>query len=125
MQIWAIALGGALGAVTRYVSVTAVHTVVGRGFPWGTLTVNVVGSLLAGLLFTLFAERWNVGPELRGLVLVGFLGAFTTFSAFSMENLGMLLEGQLLRFLLNAMGSVLICLLAAWVGMLLARHVVA
>jgi CrcB protein len=125
MQIWAIALGGALGAVTRYASVTAVHTVVGRGFPWGTLTVNVVGSLLAGLLFTLFAERWNVGPELRGLVLVGFLGAFTTFSAFSMENLGMLLEGQLLRFLLNAMGSVLICLLAAWVGMLLARHVVA
>ena len=123
MQIWAIALGGALGAVMRYASVNAVHGFVGRGFPWGTLTVNVVGSLLAGLLFTLFAERWQVGPELRGLVLVGFLGAFTTFSAFSMENLGMLLEGQLLRFLLNAVGSVVICLLAAWAGMLLARNV--
>ena len=125
MQIWAIALGGALGAVMRYASVNAVHSVVGRGFPWGTLTVNVVGSLLAGLLLTLFAERWQVGPELRGLVLVGFLGAFTTFSAFSMENLGMLLEGQLLRFLLNAVGSVVICLLAAWAGMLLARNVMA
>ncbi len=122
MQIWAIAMGGALGAVARYASVSAVHSVLGRGFPWGTLAVNVLGSLLAGALFTLFAERWNAGPELRGLVLVGFLGAFTTFSAFSMENLGMLLEGQVVRFLLNAIGSVLICLLAAWVGMLLVRH---
>ena len=125
MQIWAIAVGGALGAVMRYASVNVVHSVVGPGFPWGTLTVNVLGSLLAGLLFTLFAERWQVGPELRAMVLVGFLGAFTTFSAFSMENLGMLLQGQPVRFLLNAVGSVVVCLLAAWVGMLLARNVMA
>jgi len=121
LQIFAIAGGGALGALGRFWVSTGVYRVLGRDFPWGTLAVNTLGSFLMGLLFVLFIERLIVGDEVRAAVLVGFLGAFTTFSTFSVETLNLIEQGYLVKAFLNAGTSVLICLLACWVGFLLGR----
>jgi CrcB protein len=98
-----------------------VYRLLGRDFPWGTLAVNVLGSFLMGLLFVLFLERLATGPEIRSGVLVGFLGAFTTFSTFSMETLTLMETGYLGRAFLNMGLSVLLCVLACWLGVLSGR----
>jgi CrcB protein len=120
-QVLAIAGGGALGALGRYWMSGGVYRLLGRDFPWGTLTVNVVGSFLMGLLVVLFLERLAVEPEWRAAVLVGFLGAFTTFSTFSIETLTLIEEGFTAKALLNVAASVLACVLACWAGVLLGR----
>jgi CrcB protein len=121
LQILAIAGGGALGALGRFWISTGVYHLLGRDFPWGTLAVNVVGSFLMGLLFVLFIERFAAGEEVRAAVLVGFLGAFTTFSTFSVETLTLIEQGFVAKAFLNAGASVLVCLLACWVGFSLGR----
>ena len=121
LQILAIAGGGALGALGRFWVSNGVHRLIGRDFPWGTLTVNSLGSFLMGLLFVLFIDRLATGPEVRGAILVGFLGAFTTFSTFSMETLSLIEDGSLVRALFNVGMNVLLCLLACWAGVLLGR----
>jgi CrcB protein len=120
-QILAIAGGGALGALGRFWVSTGVYRLFGRDFPWGTLAVNTLGSFLMGLLFVLFIERLAAGPEVRATVMVGFLGAFTTFSTFSIETIALIEEGYLGRAFLNMWVSVLVCLLACWAGVLLGR----
>jgi CrcB protein len=122
-QILAIAAGGALGAISRFWVSAGIYRLLGRDLPWGTFTVNVLGSFLMGALFVLFLERLATGPEVRSAVLVGFLGAFTTFSTFSMETLVLIEEGFLGRAFLNMWASVLVCLLACWLGVLLGRAV--
>ncbi len=121
LQILTIAGGGALGALGRFWMSSGVYRLLGRELPWGTLVVNTLGSFLMGLLFVLFMERSTAGPELQAAVLVGFLGAFTTFSTFSMETLALIEAGYLGRALLNLVLSVLVCLVACWVGLLLGR----
>ena len=121
MQILAIAGGGALGALGRFWMSLGVYRLLGRDFPWGTLTVNALGSFLMGLLYVLFIERLATGPELRSAVLVGFLGAFTTFSTFSMETLTLIETGYLGKALANMGASVLLCVLVCWLGVLLGR----
>ena len=121
LQILAIAGGGALGALGRFWVSTGAYRLLGRDFPWGTLAVNTLGSFLMGLLFVLFVERLAAGSELRAAVLVGFLGAFTTFSTFSMETLALIEEGYLGNAFLNMWVSLLVCLMACWVGVLLGR----
>ena len=121
-QILAIAAGGAVGAVLRFWLSTAVHAGLGRGFPYGTLAVNVLGSLLMGLLYALLLERMDVGPEVRAALLIGVLGAFTTFSTFSIETLNLIEQADYLKAVLNTLLSVLLCLLAAWGGLLLGRQ---
>jgi CrcB protein len=121
LQFLAIAGGGAVGALARFYASSGVYRALGRDFPWGTLVVNSVGSFLMGLLFVLFLERLATSPELRSAVLVGFLGAFTTFSTFSMETLTLIEQGLPGRALLNIIASVLVCLLACWLGVLLGR----
>ena len=121
LQILSIAGGGALGALGRFWMSTGVYRLVGRDFPWGTLAVNVLGSFLMGLLLVLFIERLAVGPEVRAAALVGFLGAFTTFSTFSVETLVLIEDGYLARAFLNMWVSVLVCLLACWAGFALGR----
>ncbi|MCG6862272.1 MAG: fluoride efflux transporter CrcB [Chromatiaceae bacterium] len=121
LQILAIAGGGALGALGRFWVSTGVYRLLGRDFPWGTLAVNTLGSFLMGLLFVLFIERLAVGSEARAAVLVGFLGAFTTFSTFSVETLALIEEGYLARAFLNMGMSVSVCLLACWAGLVLGR----
>lgn len=90
-KIALLAMAGALGTVSRYALAGFVHRINGVSFPWGTLTVNLTGCFLAGLLWTLFESRLSVTGETRILILIGFLGAFTTFSAMILET------GQLLR----------------------------
>jgi CrcB protein len=121
LQILAIAGGGALGALGRFGLSSGLYRLLGRDFPWGTLAVNVLGSFLMGLLFVLFLDRLAGPPELRSALLVGFLGAFTTFSTFSMETLLLVEQGFMVKALLNILASVLLCLLACWLGVLLGR----
>jgi len=121
IQILAIAGGGALGALGRFFMSTAVYRLLGSAFPWGTLAVNTLGSFLMGFLFVLFVERFGVGPQVRAAVLVGFLGAFTTFSSFSLETLKLIEEGALSAAFLNVTVSCLVCLLACWGGILVGR----
>lgn len=121
-QLVMIAAGGAVGSLMRFVLSTGVHRVVGRDFPYGTLSVNVFGSLLMGILYIVLIERASVGAEWRALLLVGFLGAFTTFSTFSIETLNLIENGELIKAGTNVFLSVFLCVLAAWLGVIMGRH---
>lgn len=121
-QILAIAGGGAIGAVLRYWVSNSAYDLLGKNFPYGTLVVNVVGSLLMGFLAIWLLERTFGGTALRAFLLIGLLGSFTTFSAFSLETLNLMENGQLLRALSNALLSVVLCVLAAGLGVILARQ---
>ncbi|TNF97939.1 MAG: fluoride efflux transporter CrcB [Gammaproteobacteria bacterium] len=122
IQALAIAGGGAIGALMRFYASTGVYALFGRGFPYGTLFVNVVGSLLMGILYILFLERMQVGPEVRSALLIGVLGAFTTFSTFSMETLALLENGEVMKASINIVLSVALCILAAWLGVIAGRQ---
>jgi CrcB protein len=116
-------MGGAIGAVLRYGASLGVYSFMGRGFPYGTLFVNVTGSLLMGLLGVLMLERFSIGPEWRAAVLVGVLGSFTTFSTFSIETLNLLEQGDVVPAVTNILLSVLVCLVAVWFGVLIGRQI--
>ncbi len=116
----AIALGGALGALARYSVSGLLNNATGR-LPMGTLACNVGGSLLMGVLFVLVLEKARLSPELRPLLMVGFLGAFTTFSTFALESVVMLQEGHFMSALIYVLLSVILCLAALYVGMSLTR----
>ena len=122
-QTLAIAAGGALGALLRYWASSAIHARLGGGFPYGTLTVNILGSLLMGFLYIWFLERLVTGPAVRAFLLIGLLGAFTTFSTFSLETLNLIEAGQAGRALANALLSVTLCVAAAGIGVLAARQI--
>lgn len=118
----AIAIGGAAGALARWLMSTGVHRWLGREFPWGTLAVNVVGSFAMGLLAVLLIERLAVGTAWRAGILIGFLGAFTTFSTFALETVALASDGMNLRAAANIVASVGTCVLAALLGIQVARH---
>ncbi len=122
-QILTIAAGGAAGALMRFWVSNGVYALLGRGFPYGTLAVNVLGSLVMGLLYILFLERMTVSPELRGALLVGFLGAFTTFSTFSIETMNLLEQADYFKAGLNMLLSVAACVAACWMGMVIGRQI--
>jgi CrcB protein len=117
----AIAIGGAIGSVLRYVISTEVQRFIRIEFPYGVLLVNVLGCFLVGLLATLFIERIEVLPLWRAAILIGFLGGFTTFSTFTNDTINMLQVGEVISALLYIMLSVILCLTGTWVGVLLAR----
>lgn len=119
--IW-IAAGGAAGALLRYWTSGLVHAVMGRGFPYGTLSVNVSGSILIGLCYVYLVERTGAAEEWRAALMVGLLGSFTTFSSFSLETLNLVEAGESAKALLNAGLSVVLCLAGCWAGILAARH---
>ena len=121
-QTLAIAAGGAIGALLRYWASTGIYAWLGRGFPYGTLFVNVLGSLLMGFLYIWLMDRMAVSPAVRAFLLIGVLGAFTTFSTFSIETLNLMESGQLGRALLNVIISVVMCVAAAGLGVLTARQ---
>jgi len=121
--IAAIAIGGAVGAVARHLVGAQVLRLLGSGFPWGTLTVNVVGSFAMGALMELMAVRWNVGPELRAFMTVGVLGAFTTFSTFSLDVAVLGERGALLPAALYVLVSVGLSIAALFFGLWLFRQI--
>lgn len=122
-QLLAIAAGGAVGAVLRFGVSSNIYRLLGKEFPYGTLAVNVLGSFLMGLFFILIVERATLSAEWRSIIIIGFLGAFTTFSTFSMETLTLLESGELSRAALNIFLSVALCLAATWLGLMLARQI--
>ncbi len=117
-----IAFGGAAGAVMRYGASVGVYSLLGRGFPYGTMFVNVTGSLLMGVLSIVLLDRFNIGAEWRAAILVGLLGSFTTFSTFSIETLNLLEQGDMARAFANMFLSVVVCLAAAWIGVSIGRQ---
>lgn len=123
-QILFIAGGGALGALLRYGLTNFVHTYLDRSFPHGTLTVNIIGSFLMGLLFVLLTDKFQIGDHWRLGLTTGLLGALTTFSTFSIETLMLLENGWYLKAILNIAVSVLFTLLACWLGLTIARNLI-
>ena len=111
-----VALGGAIGSVARYLLAGAVHRFTSPYFPYGTFVVNVAGCLLFGIIFALGEERFVIGPPLRAFLLIGVLGGFTTFSSFTFETFQLLRDGELLLAGVNAVGQVVIGLVAFWIG---------
>ena len=123
MNLMMIALGGALGAVSRFLLGNAVSKAVGSALPYGTFVINVIGCFAMGLLMTLIVDREMWPAAWRLFLCVGFLGGFTTFSSFGYEALMMLTEGRLLAVLAYVGGSVALGLVAAGLGVLCARVV--
>ncbi len=122
-QLVYIAAGGATGALMRYWMSNGIYAILGRGFPYGTLTVNVVGSLLMGFCYVFMIERMDVSAEWRAALMIGLLGAFTTFSTFSIETLNLLESGEQLKAALNILLSVTLCIIGCWLGMIVGRNV--
>ena len=122
-QVLAIAGGGAVGALLRYWVSSGVYLLAGRDFPYGTLVVNVLGNLLMGFLYIWLLERTLGGVAMRAFVLIGLLGAFTTFSTFSMETLNLMEAGHMGKAILNTLMSVVLCIGAAALGVMLARQI--
>jgi|SRR5215472_9928569 CrcB protein len=115
-----VMLGGATGSLARYVLGTAIMTRFGARFPMGTFVINISGSFLIGLLMTLFTERLQPHPNWRFLLVVGFLGGYTTFSSFEWETLSLVKDGGRWLALFNVAGSVMFGYAAVWLGSIIA-----
>ncbi len=122
--ILSIGLGGAVGAIGRYLAMGVVSQVLGMGFPYATLFVNVLGSFLLGTLIEGLAIAWQVDATWRAFLVVGVLGGFTTFSTFSLDAVYLIERGELWLALLYALLSVGLAVLALGAGMFLMRHLV-
>jgi len=116
-----VAIGGALGAMLRYGISSGIYAWFGRSFPYGTLVVNVIGSFAIGIFSILLIQKFNVSHELRLALVVGVLGALTTFSTFSWDTLDLMQQGLMQRAFLNVLLNVVLCIAAAWVGAQFAR----
>jgi fluoride exporter len=123
LNVILVALGGATGSVLRYGTGLATTRLLGPGFPWGTITVNVIGSFVIGLFVEAIARRFEASEQLRLLLVTGFLGGFTTFSAFSLDAIALLERGATAWALLYIAASVLLSLLAVAGGLALMRQV--
>ena len=121
LSIAAIAFGGGCGSVARFLVAREMERWLGNFLPYGTLIVNVLGSLALGWLATVFLDRPEINIALRLGVAVGFLGAFTTFSAFSFESVQLMLNGAVWRSALNVAANTVVCLGMCYLGMQLAR----
>ncbi|MBT5432620.1 MAG: fluoride efflux transporter CrcB [Rhodospirillaceae bacterium] len=118
-----VAMGGAVGAVGRYLTVAGVGAVMGHGFPYGTLVVNILGSFILGVLVETMALKFSVSQEVRALLVVGMLGAFTTFSTFSLDVVVQLERGHLIPAAIYIITSVTFSVLALFAGLRLMRMV--
>ena len=118
-----VAIAGALGAIARYGLGGVIAARFPTAFPWDTLLINVTGSFALGLLFVVLTERLNAAPALRAAITIGFLGAYTTFSTFSLETVRLLEDGSYALALLNVGSSVALGLGAAGLGVAMGRAI--
>ena len=119
-KLISVGLGGFLGAIGRY-WLSGVAQRLSDRFPIGTLSVNLLGSFLLGFLATLFLEKMIVSQEIRLFVLVGLLGAFTTYSTFSLETLNLMRNGEYVMAGVNVLANVMGTLIAVWLGLVIAK----
>lgn len=120
-MLW-IGVGGFLGAISRYILSFAMHKLIGSYvFPYGTLTVNILGCFFAGLIGSITGTRLLYHPNIRVFLLIGILGSFTTFSSFGFETLELFKEGSYLLASINISSSIFFCLLGVWLGNISAR----
>jgi fluoride exporter len=117
-----ILIGGGTGALARYAAGSAIMSRFGGRFPLGTLVINVSGSFAIGFLMTTLAERYQLDPAWRLLLVVGFLGGYTTFSSFEWETFTAVRDGEIWSGLLNVVSSVIVGYAAVWLGSVLARR---
>ncbi|MGA3260558.1 MAG: fluoride efflux transporter CrcB [Bryobacteraceae bacterium] len=122
MRYLLVLAGGGTGALARYVAASAIMTRFGGKFPLGTLAINVTGSFLIGFLMTMLTERFQLDPQWRLLLVVGFLGGYTTFSSFEWETYTSVRDGALWAGMLNIVSSVVLGYMAVWFGAMLARR---
>ncbi len=120
----AVASGGAMGAMLRFGAFIWADRVFSRGLPWGSVLVNVLGSALIGVAFVLLVERGGLNPAWRSFLMVGLLGAFTTFSAFSLDTVALIESGALGRAAMYIGLSVVVCIAAAMVAIVMTRSFV-
>lgn len=115
--LW-VAIGSALGGMARHWCTLTAAKWFGTAFPWGTLGINILGSFVIGLFFTLTGAdgRFDVPTDAKAFVMVGICGGYTTFSAFSLQTLALAQEGQWLRAGAYIVGSVVLCLIGVWAG---------
>jgi fluoride exporter len=125
MTYFWITVGSALGGAFRYWCTGVAARLIGETFPWGTLGVNIFGSFVIGLFFTLTGPdgRLFVSSNMRLFVMVGLCGGYTTFSSFSLQTLNLIRDGELLYAGANIVGSVLLCMLAVWIGHVMAAQI--
>jgi CrcB protein len=122
---WAIAVGAAAGGVSRFYLASAIQQRLGASFPWGTLAINLTGSLLLGFIIRYALATPAVSIEMRAMLTTGFCGGYTTFSTFSYETAVLLEEGQFGRAAAYSFGSVMLALLGTFLGFMLARELLA
>ncbi|MEK7775519.1 MAG: fluoride efflux transporter CrcB [Candidatus Zixiibacteriota bacterium] len=120
-EIAIVFAGGGLGAAARFWMSSAVHRFAASSFPFGTLSVNALGCLLAGFLMSIFAERFLVSPNLGLFLMLGFLGGFTTYSTFSYETIELIRTGQSFHAFSNVAYTTLLCLAATWLGSVIGK----
>lgn len=120
-HILLVALGGGLGASARYLTNLAALRIAGPSFPWGTITVNIVGSFLMGVLIAALARRTGTSMEMRSFLATGFLGGFTTFSAFSLDFAVMWERGNQWHGAVYLGASVLLSIMALFAGLAFVR----
>ena len=121
MNWLAVAIGGALGSVARYALSSWVFDITSHKFPYATLIVNVAGSFVMGILFVVVVERAALPAEMRSLLMIGFIGAFTTFSAFSLDALGLWQNGHVLMSVIYMITTIILCLVAISTAIWLTR----
>lgn len=120
MRFIFIAAGGAAGAVMRYLVSGWAYALLGQGFPWGTLVVNLIGAFLIGFLWQLF-EYFPISPDMRNLIFIGGLGAFTTFSTFAFETLNLFRAGDARMGIINILAMDVLGILLGLLGVILGR----
>jgi CrcB protein len=118
-----VGLGGALGSILRFWASGIVSNRLGGRFPYGTFVVNCTGSFLIGLIVTLLAERTHWSPNWRYLIPIGFIGGYTTFSAFELETLRSMQDGEILIASLNVLLSVVVGFFSVWLGVITGRTI--
>ena len=116
-----VAAGGALGAVARYLMMAGVGMWLGAGFPYGTMAVNVLGSVVFGALVEMMALVWNIGGDLRAFMVIGILGSFTTFSTFSLDAVVLFHRGDMVGMALYVLSSVVLAVAGFVAGMAAVR----